>query len=88
MGFINRTQRFTGSNYLDVDSPLKKYQKLISKSLHFEGGQGGGQGQFGKSLHVPFFCTLPLLSSGTQKALLDMTLNIHLIKRQNQTFID
>ena len=23
MGFSNRTQRFTGSNYLDVDSPLK-----------------------------------------------------------------
>ena len=22
MGFSNRTQRFTGSNYLDVDSPL------------------------------------------------------------------
>ena len=24
MGFSNRAQRFTGSNYLDVDSPLKK----------------------------------------------------------------
>ena len=24
MGFRNRAQRFTGSNYLDVDSPLKR----------------------------------------------------------------
>ena len=25
MGFSNRAQRFTGPNYLDVDSPLPKY---------------------------------------------------------------
>ena len=28
MGFSNRAQRFTGFNYLDVDSPLKKKLKL------------------------------------------------------------
>ena len=28
MGFSNRAQRFTGSNYLDVDSPLRFLQKL------------------------------------------------------------
>ena len=47
-----------------------------------------GQGQFGKSLHLAFFWTLPILSIGILKALLDMKLNIHIIKRQNQTFFD
>ena len=49
---------------------------------------GGGPGQFGKSLHFEFSWTLHLLSSGTQNALLDMKLNFHLIKNQNQTFFD
>ena len=28
MGFNNRAQRFTGSNYLDVDSPFYSYQHV------------------------------------------------------------
>ena len=29
MGFSNQAQRFTGSNYLDVDSPLQKIFRTI-----------------------------------------------------------
>ena len=67
---------------------INKKSKVDFKNLLFKGGRGGSQGQFEKSLHFAFFWTLPLLSSGTQKALLDMKLNFHLIKRQNQTFFD
>ena len=31
MGFSNRAQRFAGSNYTDVDSPLKKHTKSCIK---------------------------------------------------------
>ena len=32
MSFSNRPQRFTGSNYLDVDSPFKKAFRKLSES--------------------------------------------------------
>ena len=36
MGFSNRTQRFTGSNYLDVDSPFT----IASKDIWLMSGYG------------------------------------------------
>ena len=34
MGFSNRAQRFTGSNYLDVDSPMEKIKNKGSWSYN------------------------------------------------------
>ena len=42
IGFINRAQRFTGSNYLDVDSPFKKITfHMDYKHLSFPLGELG-----------------------------------------------
>ena len=51
MGFNNRAQRFTGSIYLDVDSPFNRldysilyfYNKMRLSSIKDASGWGGGQ---------------------------------------------
>ena len=64
-----------------------KKSKIDFKKFTFRGGTGGRSRPIWKKNYIlHFFWTLPLLSSGTQKALLDMKLNFHLIKRQNKTF--
>ena len=67
---------------------IDKISKIDFKKFAFWGGAGGRSRPIWKKFTFGiFFWTLLLLSSGTQKALLDMKLNIHLIKRQNQTFL-
>jgi hypothetical protein len=35
IGFSNRAQRFTGSNYLDVDSPLVRQKYILEEKLWY-----------------------------------------------------
>ena len=34
MSFSNRAQRFTGSNYLEVDSPLENKEKVVQLAIN------------------------------------------------------
>ena len=53
MGFSNHAQRFTGSNYLDVDSPL--VNRLKSFTIYIIKNHRGGGWWLGKAKNESFF---------------------------------